>query len=247
MLFGEEGEFDPGGVASSSKYRKKYTSEHAKEEAIRGTIAALQGKDRARDFLYDKSENMIAKKYVDARILPVIDDLVYKHTDGKQDSLTPADFEKTFIEMMSRMVEDGVMKKKEMDAYIKPTKRLLRKDGPSQFQKDLKATMFDKDGKLETLDIKSFADKCWNLVRKASKFFGLTGLAASCGNRMSAANKQKISNIENRSAEMTEKVLNQAKAIGMKTGNQKVSERVATKTKAAITKRARNSKSSRGR
>lgn len=50
MLFGENGEFDPGGVASNSNYRKKYTSEYAKEEAIRGTIAALQGKDRARDF-----------------------------------------------------------------------------------------------------------------------------------------------------------------------------------------------------
>lgn len=235
---------DIGGVSSESNYRKNYTSASAEHKSIRAQIAAIGGNKEASNALFDESENIIAQKYVDARILPVIDDLVYKHTDGSQKSLTAEELENSFKEMMSRMVEDGVMKQEEMDAYTKPKSRFLRSDGPSALQKDIKKIMLPgKDGKLETLDIQSFADKCWNIIRKICKSCGLTGLAAACGNRMSAANKEKINEIETRSTQMTEKIMGKAKNIGSKVGTEKVSDRLAKQTKIAMVKRARSSKS----
>jgi hypothetical protein len=91
-----------------------------KEREASGAKASVEHTgERANNFV-DAAADLNAKVYSEARIMPEIDSLVNAHTDGKPISIK--ELEATYKNIMLNMVEDGVLTKEEMDAYIAPQK-----------------------------------------------------------------------------------------------------------------------------
>jgi len=187
-----------------------------------------------------------AKMYAEAHIIPQIDSLIDRHTDGS--GIPKSEIESTFKNIMNEMVQENVLTREEMEAYIAPSKVAVKQtgllsafkkteyvDGPSQFEKDINSSMEFKGDKLESPNLQSFKDKLINGLSKICNSLGLKGLAKACRQSISKDNLEKTYKAEAGLSNLTSKVVKEAKAIG-KAGTSEA-KRVGERTQDILAKR----------
>ena len=64
------------------------------------------------------SKDLNAKMYAEAHIIPQIDSLIDRHTDGS--GIPKSEIESTFKNIMNEMVRENVLTREEMEAYLAP-------------------------------------------------------------------------------------------------------------------------------
>jgi len=203
------------------------------------------------------AQDLNAKMYAEARLIPKIDGLIDAHKDGS--GIPRNEIESTFKDIMNQMVKDEIMTQEEINKYTAPSKvavpkkglfRALKQtefvDGPSQFAKDIEQSMDFKDGKLESPNLESFKDKLMNTLSKVCNSLGLKSLAKSCRQSISKPNLEKTYAAEKGMSNLLSKVADQAKTIGNKVGTPEA-KRVSERSQDILAKRQQTKNDGHGR
>lgn len=90
------------------------------EKLAKGTEPEVVGTSRKSEGFVDLAADLNAKTYAKETIIPAIDSLINRHTDGQ--GISKEEVEKTFKGIVDKMVEDGLMTEKEKVDYLKPQK-----------------------------------------------------------------------------------------------------------------------------
>lgn len=112
----------------------------------------------------------------------------------------------------------------EKEVYIN---RKVIVDGLSKFQKDIESSMkFNKQGLVEAPDLDSLKDQILFGFSQISSELGFPSLSEACRHAMSVDSQEKINKIEAGTANMIQRISEQAKQIGFNIDNQSKATRI---------------------